>query len=142
VLPLCCSVRLALPHPRVPDKLTESDRWLGDRFILALHDLGVVAARRIEVPEARADIASLKSRPDAVAQLLLQTCYGALSPHEVAIGDAKLVGFAQVRRRHAALFQVGVLLRDQSPLADSLRVPNEATRDVLRTALRQRTTGL
>jgi lipoate-protein ligase A len=73
---------------------------------------------------------------------LLAACYGALSPHEVALGRAKVVGLAQVRRRHAALFQAGVLLRDQSPLADLLRVPDEATRASVRTALTQRTAGL
>ncbi len=36
---------------------------------------------------------------------------------------AKVVGLAQVRRQHAALFQVGILLRDQSPLADSAARP-------------------
>jgi lipoate-protein ligase A len=53
-----------------------------------------------------------------------------------------LVGIAQVRRRHAALFQFGILLRDQSALADYLQVPDESTREKLRAVLRQRTVGL
>jgi hypothetical protein len=57
-------------------------------------------------------------------------------------GPAKLVGLAQVRRRDAALFQFGVLLRDQSPLADFLCVESEAERESLRGALARRTIGL
>ena len=64
-----------------------------------------------------------------MSRLLLTTCYGALSPHEVVVGTAKLVGLAQIRRRHAALFQFGILLQDQSPLADLLVVPDEPTRE-------------
>ena len=70
---------------------------------------------------------------DAAARLLLDACYGALSPHEVVDATArKVVGLAQVRRRHAALFQVGILLRDQSPLADLLAFPTKRAREALR----------
>jgi lipoate-protein ligase A len=74
--------------------------------------------------------------------LLLAACYGALSPHELVVGHAKLVGLAQVRRRHAVLYQFGILLQDQSRLADYLVVPNEHSRDEMRDALRKRTVGL
>jgi hypothetical protein len=47
-----------------------------------------------------------------------------------------------VRRRHAALFQVGILLRDQSGLADLMRAPDEGSREMLRQALRRRSFGL
>jgi lipoate-protein ligase A len=134
---LCGAICLPLPDPRIGDDITESYRWLGD--LLA----SVLAARRVEVAEARADVATLRAQPeDPVARTLLATCYGALSPHEVAIGSAKLVGIAQVRRRQAALFQFGILLRDQSPLADYLNVPDEATRDGLRAELRARTAAV
>jgi lipoate-protein ligase A len=133
---VCCSVCVALPDARVGDDLTESYRWLGER--LATH-LGL---RRVEVAEARADVAALKASPEPVARLLLDACYGALSPHELANKQgAKVVGLAQVRRRHAALYQAGILLRDQSPLADLLRVPDEASREVLRGELRRRSAG-
>jgi lipoate-protein ligase A len=66
-----------------------------------------------------------------------------LSPHEVVVGPGrKLVGLAQVRRRHAALFQFGILLRDQSPLAEYLRVPDASRREEVRAELRRRTVGL
>jgi lipoate-protein ligase A len=139
---LCGAICLALPDPRAPDDLTESYRWLGDCLVAACHRAGVPAARRVEVDEARADVADLRQRADAVARILLNVCYGALSPHEVAIGSAKLIGIAQVRRRHAALLQFGILLRDQAPLADLLSTPDEATRDELRAELRLRTIGL
>ena len=61
---------------------------------------------------------------------------------EIVVGKSKLVGFAQVRRRHAALFQVGILLRDQSRLADFMRVPDVARRAVLRATLKERSVGL
>jgi lipoate-protein ligase A len=137
---LCGAV--CVPRTSVADDVTESYRWLGDLLASRVRSLGVAGARRIEVDEARADVATLKSRDDPVARILLTTCYGALSPHEVAVGEAKLVGLAQIRRRDAALFQFGILLRDQSPLADYLQVPDEATRAELREALRQRTLGV
>jgi lipoate-protein ligase A len=139
---LCGAICVPLSHPLLDDDLTASYRWLGSRLCHRLGELGVAGARRVEVAEARADVRALRSREDRLGRLLLATCYGALSPHEVVVGTAKLIGLAQVRRRHAALFQFGVLLRDQSPLADLLRVPDEPTRQQLRTALRQRTIGL
>jgi lipoate-protein ligase A len=124
---LCCTV--CLPNPSAD--LTESYRWLGEHFAQRL------GLRRVDVEEARADVKSLTGSP------LLSTCYGALSPHEVVNSDgAKVVGFAQVRRRHAALFQIGILLRDQSGLADVLRAPDETAREQLRTQLRSRSAGL
>ena len=134
---LCGAICVPLPHPLVTDDLTESYRWLGEHFASRL------GARRVEVAQARADLAALRAAGDRVSQLLLATCYGALSPHEVVLGNAmKVVGFAQVRRRHAALFQVGILLRDQSGLADFLRIDEDSTRERLRAALRERTVGL
>jgi lipoate---protein ligase len=130
---LCYAV--ALPTVLVSQDLTESYRWLGEHFAQRLRELGV-PGRRVEVEEARADVA--QHRHD----LLGTTCYGVLSPHEVAVGGAKMVGLAQVRRRHAALFQVGILLREQSGLADYLRVPDADSRERLRQALRERTVGL
>ena len=123
----------AICLPATPD-LTESYRWLGEALAMALD------ARRVEVAEARQDVTNLRARNDEVSRLLLDTCYGALSPHEVVIGHQKVVGLAQIRRRDRALFQFGVLLRDQSLLADYLLVHGE--REQLRHQLAQRTTGL
>jgi lipoate-protein ligase A len=121
---LCCAI--CLPHADAD--LTESYRWLGDHFAARL------GLRRVEVEEARADVARLRG------SAVLNTCYGALSPHEVVnASNAKVVGFAQVRRKHAALFQVGVLLRDQSGLADVLKTD---ARELLRQELKKRSAGL
>jgi lipoate-protein ligase A len=139
---LCGAVCVSLPDPRLGSDLTESYRWLGEQLAERLRSTGLEGARRVEVAEARADVATLKSLADATSQLLLATCYGALSPHEVAVGSAKVVGMAQVRRRQAALFQFGILLRDQSPLAEYLLVPDEPTREALRAALRHRSAGV
>jgi len=138
---LCGAICVPLPNARLGDDLTESYRWLGDHLTASLRTLGI-DARRVEVDEARADVAALRARTDPVARLLLSTCYGALSPHEIAVGSAKIVGLAQIRRRHAALFQIGILLKDQAALADYLRVPDERTRESLRAELRRRTVGL
>lgn len=121
---LCAAVCV----PNAEADLTESYRWLGQHFAARL------GLRRVEVAEARADVVSLRGSP------LLSTCYGALSPHElVNAAGAKVVGFAQVRRRHAALFQVGILLRDQSGLADFLQVED---REALRRELHRKSAGL
>ena len=131
---VCCTVCVPLPDPRVGPDLTESYRWLGDYFASRL------SLRRVEVDEARHDVAALREQH---ATVLLNTCYGALSPHEVVDArGAKVVGLAQVRRKHAALFQVGILTRDQSPLADLLRVPDEAAREALRRELQRRSAGV
>jgi lipoate-protein ligase A len=128
---------ICVPIGQVSSDLTESYRSIGD------HLLGIVGGRRVEVAEARADVAALRARDDPVARLVLNTCYGALSPHELIDDEGrKLVGLAQIRRRHAALFQFGILLRDQSPLADYLLVPDEATREQLRHELQSRSVGL
>jgi lipoate-protein ligase A len=132
---------IALPTSAVAADVTESYRWLGDVLVHALEAIGV-AARRVEVAEARADVAGLRASAEPSAGLLASACYGALSPHEVVVGRQKLVGLAQVRRRDAALFQLGILWRDQAPLADYLRVPDEAIRERLRVQLTDRTVGL
>jgi lipoate---protein ligase len=128
---------ICVPIGMVSSDLTESYRWIADRL------LSMVPGRRVEIAEGRADVAALRARDDPVAKLLLSTCYGALSPHEIVDSEGrKLVGLAQIRRRHAALFQFGILLRDQSRLADYLNVPDEPTRDQLRAELQRRTVGL
>jgi lipoate-protein ligase A len=141
---LCGAV--SVPHPVTSnDDVTESYRWLSDLLVERLCELGLHQARRVDVAEARADVAALRSRTtDPLARLILGTCYGALSPHEVAIGEAKLVGLAQIRRRQASLFQFGILLRDQAELAEYLVVPDsdEGMRQRLRAELGRRTVGV
>jgi lipoate-protein ligase A len=135
---LCGAV--CVPTSAIAGDVTESYRWLGDHFCSRLQSLGL-DARRVDVEEARADVLGLRSRSEEVVRLLLATCYGALSPHEVVIAGAKVVGLAQVRRKHTTLFQIGVLLRDQSALADYL-LSDDGTRELVRAELKIRTVGL
>jgi lipoate-protein ligase A len=131
---------IAIPTARLATHdVTESYRWLADLLLAAL---AIPGASRVEVAEARQDVTGLRQAHSPVSLALLSTCYGALSPHEIVVERRKLVGLAQVRRREAALFQFGILLRDQSPLADYLTVPDEPTRAHLREALHARTVGL
>jgi lipoate-protein ligase A len=132
---------ICVPIDGAPTDVTESYRWPSDQLVDGLRECGV-SARRVEVDEARDDVARLRAATDDVSRLLLSACYGALSPHEIVVGRAKLVGLAQVRRRHAALYQFGILLQDQSRLADYLVVHNAAEREELRARLRERTVGL
>ncbi len=138
---LCLTVALPSTHPLYIADITESYRWLGERIARGLRALGVERARLVSVTEARADVAALAARTDPAAGLLRQVCYAALSPYETVRGQAKLVGLAQVRRQHAALFQVGILLRGQARLADVVRAGPEQ-RQALRAALSERTIGL
>jgi lipoate---protein ligase len=130
---------IAVPIAQVDRDVTESYRWLAELLLTALD---VPTARRLEVSEARHDVAALRASHNPISNWLLTSCYGALSPHEIVVGARKLVGLAQVRRRDAALFQFGILLRDQAPLADYLRVDGEGVRQELRRQLQQRTIGL
>lgn len=133
---------ICVPTHAIPSDVTESYRWLGDELADALRNDGY-SVRRLDVQEARDDIAKLRASSDPADEALLTTCYGALSPHEVVADTGKkVVGLAQIRRREAALFQIGILRQDQSRLADYLRLPTEALRERLRVALAQRTVGL
>lgn len=133
------AVALPAAHPLVLDDLTASYHWLGEALRRGLQALGVAGARLVEVAEARQDVAE---RRTAGEHLLLQVCYGTLSPHEVVVGTRKLAGLAQVRRAQGVLFQAGILLRDQSALANYVRVPDEAARGALSESLRLRGVGL
>jgi lipoate---protein ligase len=123
---------IAVHTQTVSTDVTESYRWLGEALVSALNSLGV-RAHRVEVEEARADVAALR----AASSPLLYTCYGALSPHELTLDGRKLVGLAQIRRRETTLYVLGILLRTQSRLADFLINGTD-----IRDELDKRTVGL
>lgn len=131
---LCLTVALANDHPLYEADLTASYRWLGEACAAGLQALGI-AARTIDVAEARARAATM-------AALARSLCFVGWSPHEVIVGDKKIVGLAQVRRQHGCLFQAGILLRDQSALADALCVACESDREDARRLLGRTTIGL
>src|SRR5947209_7151267 len=68
---LCGAV--CVPRTSVADDVTESYRWLGDLLASRLRARGVADARRIDVDEARKDVANLKTRDDPVARIVLTT---------------------------------------------------------------------
>lgn len=105
-------------------------RWLGRLLAETARALGAVDACAIVPDEARA-----VNDPDLAAA----ACYGGVSPWEVMVGARKLVGLSQVRRAKGLLLQVGVLAREEGPIADLLAVDR---RDTLRAQLGAGTIGL
>ena len=104
-------------------------RWLGEGIAQALRRVGVGQARALS-PDA------LRARAGAAA--LDWACFGGLSPWEVVVGERKIAGLAQVRRRSGVLLVAGVLLEAPpwEPLCRALGEPvDQAQR------LREATTG-
>lgn len=90
------SVALPVKHPLAAGGV-ESYRWLGQTVA------GVLQAAGIEAHAAA-------PRAAAGASTVPWACFGALSPWEVAVGERKIAGLAQVRRRNGVLLVGGVLL--------------------------------
>jgi lipoate---protein ligase len=127
---------LALPraHSLYMDDVTESYRWIGEVWAAALRDLGV-DAYVASVEAARADAQMLDP-------LVRRVCFGGLSPYEVVVGERKLVGLAQVRRRGGALYQVGIYLRWAPQHTVALLTATPGERVVLEQQLAARVAGL
>jgi lipoate-protein ligase A len=127
---------LALPpdDPLYMGDVTESYRWLGEVWAAALGALGITA-RVVDISSARADAQLLDL-------LLRRVCFGGLSPYEVAVGQQKVVGLAQARRRTGALIQAGVYLRWAPERTAALVAASTAERATLTTQLRARVAGL
>lgn len=106
--PWLLSVSVVLPpdHPLVDAGVVASYRWIGEAHASALRSLGIDA-------EALSASALDVRRAPGRDRDLRWACFGALSPWEVvAPRDRKVVGLAQVRRRHGVLFVAGTLLAD------------------------------
>jgi lipoate-protein ligase A len=120
--PWMLSASLLLPqrHPLASAQLVHSYRWLGELYAGVLRSLGV-PAQALTPERAR----ELQSR--AGAQQLGWACYGGYSPWEVVVGDRKIVGLAQVRRRGSVLLVAGLQLArpDWGLLAQALGRPGE-----------------
>lgn len=87
--------------PLVRDDILATYRRLGTAVEAALRSLDI-PARLLSVEEAR-------TRP--TPPLLRPFCYGGFSPHEVLVGERKLVGVAQVRRFGAVAYVAGLYRR-------------------------------
>ncbi|MGH2484416.1 MAG: lipoate--protein ligase family protein, partial [Ktedonobacterales bacterium] len=132
------SMEVALPagHPLASSDIVRAYRWLGEVWAEALRSLGVSRARAIPTEEVRALPPLAKDDPVRLA------CYGTLSPWEVVVGERKLVGLCQLRRRAGVLYQAGVHLRwEPERLVGLLALPEETRADLAR-RLRTTTLGL
>lgn len=135
------AIALPLPHPLAVADLTHSYRWLGETLAAALSRLDV-PARVVSVAEARADAQAARAAETQADQVRALACFGTFSPYEVAVGPRKLVGLAQVRRRGAALYQVGFLLRSATDLLAQVLACPPSERLALAHALEERTVDL
>lgn len=97
---LSASIVLPAGHALVGTGTVSSYRWLGVLHAGLLRDLGIAA---YAVPPEEARLA-----PPADA--LKWACFGGLSPWEVVVGQRKIVGLAQVRRRTGVLLTSGTLI--------------------------------
>ncbi len=96
---LSASVVLPSGHRLLPQgAVADSYRWLGELFVAALarHEVAATAVPREHTWKAPAE--------------LDWACFAGISPWEVAVGERKLVGFAQRRNRHGVLLVAGALL--------------------------------
>lgn len=134
------SLDIALPHthPLATGDVVRAYEWVGALWAEALRGLGATDSRALPVAEARELAALPKDDPLRLA------CYGTLSPWEVVVGNPprKLVGICQIRRRHGALYQIGVYLRFDAAALAALLAPPAATRDALAERLARAAVGL
>ena len=123
------SMEVALPfgHPLAGGDIVSSYRWIGELWAQTLRVLGIGQARSLPTAEVRAMPKVAKEDPVRLA------CYGTLSPFEPVLGQKKVVGLSQVRRRNAVLYQVGAHLEWRpEALAALLSLSSEDRGDLVR----------
>lgn len=98
------SVALPPDHALVAGGPVASYRWLGELIAGLLCDANVAA--HALPPQA------LRANAEPAPEVARWACFGGLSPWEVVVGDRKIAGLAQVRRRHAVLLVGGILFGD------------------------------
>jgi lipoate-protein ligase A len=127
-------VLLPRGHPLALPDVVEAYRWLGQIWSESMCRLGL-DARVVEIAEAR----TAAPPPADLAEAVRLACFGTLSPYEVVVGQHKLVGLAQIRRRNV-LLQSGLHFTfDARELAHQL-APDRT--DALAEELQRRATGL
>lgn len=129
---LALDVLLPSPHPLHTADVAASYRWLGEALAAALVSLGVPATA---VPP---DVARRRNERTAAER----ACFAGYSPWEVLVGDRKVVGLSQVRRRGGALLQAGILLRHQPERLPALLALDSADRAALVSSLAANAVGL
>lgn len=130
------SLEVVLPagHRLLSQNVTTAYRWFGEVWREALDRLGV-AADVVEDAPARALNASLDPA-------VKQVCFGGVSPYEVLVGQRKLVGLAQVRRRQGGLLQAGIYLHWEPEHISGLLSGTPEERQTRSIFLRDRAVGL
>ncbi len=121
---------LPAASPLAGTDVVEAYRWFGEAWRTAIvavtGEVARTAIRLVPVEEARRDRSLAREAPNDPVPLAREaTCFGFLSPYEVAWQAAdgtarKLVGFSQVRRRGVVLFQAGVHWRFDAEVMTSL----------------------
>jgi lipoate-protein ligase A len=99
------SVAIPTDHPLASGGPVNTYRWLGEVIAYALSQIGVDAW-------AISPAALLTHRAENSAPGLDWACFGGLSPWEVLVGNRKIAGLAQVRRRQGILLVAGVLMQE------------------------------
>lgn len=118
---IAIDVILPAGHPLLPADVVAAYRWVSEAVVAALGHLGVEGARAVPPDEARA-------WPRGEASGL---CFGGLSPWEVVVGDRKVLGLSQVRRKAGGIVQIGVPMRlDAARLARAVGAPAGAADDL------------
>lgn len=132
------SFDVALPtgHPLAASDVTRAYEWIGALWAEALHTLNIPDARAIPTAEVRAIPALAADDPLRLA------CYGTLSPWEVAVGQRKVVGLSQVRRRAGVIYPIDVHLRWRPEALAALLALPAAARPALAAALHGAAAGL
>ena len=98
-------VVLPRTHPLHTRDITAAYEWLGSAIAQGLVDVGL-PARAVPPDEAHA-----LNDPELAAA----SCFAGISPWEVLVGDRKVGGLSQIRRRTGLVLQVGVLARPEDP---------------------------
>jgi len=97
-------------HLHTPD-ITAAYEWLGRAIAEALREVGVAGAHAVEPAEAR------RLNDPEVARV---SCFAGVSPWEVLVGDRKIAGLSQIRRKGRIALQAGVLVGPEAPPVLSL----------------------
>lgn len=101
---LTYSVTGPLDEPRLAGGVLESYRQLSEALLLALHLLGVPAEARENPAQNQTAQASSQSGNNATAASPPQPiCFEVPSNYEITVGEKKLIGSAQARRKEGVL---------------------------------------
>jgi lipoate-protein ligase A len=100
---LSASIVLPESHTLASPRLVDSYRWLGEIYADVLQQFGIAAQA---LPPERATVLQQDTRTAG----LEWACFAGFSPWEVVVGDRKIVGLAQSRKRNGTLFVAGLLL--------------------------------